>query len=349
MDNEKNKTAVKMSLHGELKVLNDKNGSPYLVLEIPQKEIAPSTDFLSGKIPDEYLQNLSDRNGSDNFHVSILNPLEYGKLSKEEDFQARLEGLLSEFGNKGVSVNVGGIGTAKDDKKDYQAWYLVLESDKMQDARKKLFGLGHTDLHTTLAFKNHDVFGVSKGPETKIYTARDIVENYIENKTANGSPWIPSKKETIFYEDDFGKKMGEIDISQLFYKNKDGTLDEILVAKHSNGEVAVCYVAAEGTYDHIKDMLTMDANRLGHDYSLTDTLGRSMLTGKDTIRDKAIQYTILANIEQRNQQESTSDRLQALLNSQERKTTAGRLKELASLAGRDEQHVNHSPMQGGAC
>lgn len=166
-------------ISGEIKVINDKGGSPYVVLDVPVDIGSIYQKYLSSYQTQNYFENqqLRDKNS---FHVTLVNVAEYSLIKKQNNLH-----LIDNFFNK-KTFDFYSYGIGKAEKSGFETFYIILESNEIDLIRKNL-DLKHRDMHTTIAFNPKDVHGVSKSRETVIYS-NDLIWNFlVKNKFENNS------------------------------------------------------------------------------------------------------------------------------------------------------------------
>ena len=141
--------------------LRDTIGNNYLGIKVPNDVVELFLDDLKeilGVDFDVYTENQQNRDHGD-YHITVINTMDYNRLAKEvgvEKFVNSLEPILN---YEIDDLEMLGVGTAA--KGDNRTYFIVCNSDKL-DAVRSRFGLGNQDFHTTLGFKDKDVFGVPK-------------------------------------------------------------------------------------------------------------------------------------------------------------------------------------------
>lgn len=131
----------------------------YVGGEVPSEHLHKyEEELISLKIPnmDVYMKNRLERDRG-GYHVTFIRPVEFRRLKKEGRFPLTLP--------ESVNFNFVGVGSVKDEERDLQAWYVVLESPEIDSWRSEL-GLPPHGLHITLAFKNSDIHNQVKDKTT---------------------------------------------------------------------------------------------------------------------------------------------------------------------------------------
>ncbi len=141
--------------------LKDTIGNNYLGIKVPNDVVEPFLNDLKEILGDDfdtYTEN-QKRRDRDAYHITVMNVMDYNRLVKEvgvEKFVNSLEPILN---YEIDDLEMLGVGTAA--KGDNRTYFIVCNSDKL-DAVRTRFGLVNQDFHTTLGFKDKDVFGVPK-------------------------------------------------------------------------------------------------------------------------------------------------------------------------------------------
>ncbi len=141
--------------------LKDTIGNNYLGIKVPNDVVDPFLDDLKEILGDDFGTYTTNqkRRDHDAYHITVMNVMDYNRLAKEvgvENFVNSLETILN---YEIDDLEMLGVGTAE--KGDNRTYFVVCNSDKL-DAVRTRFGLGKQDFHTTLGFKDKDVFGVPK-------------------------------------------------------------------------------------------------------------------------------------------------------------------------------------------
>lgn len=158
-------------IKGQVEVIKDRKNNDYLALKINDSIGELFQNFLITNLPEEYIRNQKERD-SNTFHITLVNAMNYQKFVKE----GKVENLQL-LNQQTFELFNYGIGTAIDDKKDSQAWFLVLENGYLDTFRKNL-GLDKQHFHLTLGFKNTDVFTRPKNKNSIVFSPA-ILWDYI--------------------------------------------------------------------------------------------------------------------------------------------------------------------------
>lgn len=110
---------------------------------------------------DEYMENRNVRDLG-HYHCTIISPREFRQLKKAG---IKIEKELEKL--KNIKIDFIGIGSVEDKENDKQAWFVIANSEIVDNWRKNL-NLEKHYLHVTLAFKNADVHNVEKDEKTLI-------------------------------------------------------------------------------------------------------------------------------------------------------------------------------------
>ncbi len=145
-----------------LTYLKDTIGNNYLGLSIQPTMIDNFLDELKRIIGDDdfevYTNNQKKRDHG-NYHLTVINVMDYNKLSSEMGVDKFINSLEPIFKYEIDDLKMMGIGTAT--KNENRAYFIVCESEKLEAIRGR-FNLPKHDFHVTLGFKWKDVFGVPK-------------------------------------------------------------------------------------------------------------------------------------------------------------------------------------------
>jgi len=138
----------------------------YLACQISSSTIARYTPYFREVVGDnkkfELLRNhRSARDGQDH-HMTIFSAEEFAQISTDE-----LEEVKSFMSISWISVL--GIGRAASENKidNFESFFLVCESRKLNEMRKRL-GFSKRDFHITLGFLPEDLHNVSKSKDTLV-------------------------------------------------------------------------------------------------------------------------------------------------------------------------------------
>lgn len=162
-------------ISGKVSIINDRAGQPYLALHINNEIGQLYQSFLSHQIDNEFIENQQKRDHN-SFHVTLINAMHYSKLMKEEKHAININLLTG----KEFKLFSYGIGTAIEENKDKQAWFVILENMELSQWREK-FALPNQDFHITLGFKNGDVFTQRKNQNSKVFDNKLIWNHWVNN------------------------------------------------------------------------------------------------------------------------------------------------------------------------
>lgn len=142
--------------------LKDRLGNNYLGINVPYEIVEPyltKLEELIGKENYEIFTKNQQQRDHGNYHITVINVMDYNKLSKDIGIDKFINSLELVFDYVIDDLEMLGVGMAT--KVDNSAYFVVCQSDKL-DAIRTRFGLGKQDFHITLGFNPKDVFGVSK-------------------------------------------------------------------------------------------------------------------------------------------------------------------------------------------
>ena len=141
--------------------IKDSIGNNYLGIKIPNGTVEPFLNQLKdiiGNDYDEFVENQQRRdNGS--YHMTVINVMDYNKLSKEMGFDKFINSLDKIFKYEIDDMKMMGVGSAE--RGGNRAYFIVCKSEKLEAIRSR-YNLPEHDFHITLGFKSRDVFGVRK-------------------------------------------------------------------------------------------------------------------------------------------------------------------------------------------
>lgn len=155
-------------MKARIEYIKDVIGNNYIGVNIYTDIAYPYLNQLKVHLSDEYetYTKLQKERDNSHYHITVINVMEYNRLSKSmgvDKFINSLEKLLDmEF-----DINLMGLGKAT--KNENNAYFVVVNSNDLQEVRKK-YELPEQDFHITLGFKWKDVFGIRKN---KVIELRD--------------------------------------------------------------------------------------------------------------------------------------------------------------------------------
>jgi hypothetical protein len=152
------------TINKKLCILNDRLGNAYLGIKVYQYEISEFSDMLQAYLGDEYELFANNRISRDgiNYHITVLNVMEF------QPIKDKAIGLV----DTEVYLNLMGIG--KGEGKGNTTYFVIVESEELDYLYNSLYDK-KKDFHITLGFDKKDVFGVSKGLDTKIETKKALI------------------------------------------------------------------------------------------------------------------------------------------------------------------------------
>jgi len=147
--------------------LKDILNNNYIGIKIPNEIVQPYLNFLKEEIGEDnyalYTENQQKRD-RDDYHITVLNVMEFNKLNKELGMDKFVNSLDAVFKYEIDDLKLKGVGTAT--KNENRAYFIVCESDKLNAIRTR-YELEPRDFHVTLGFQYKDVFGVRKNEVMK--------------------------------------------------------------------------------------------------------------------------------------------------------------------------------------
>lgn len=149
-----------------LEYLKDSVGNNYIGINIYKDTVSPFLDRLKNILEGEYDTYVKNQQNRDHghYHITVINVMDYNRLSKEMGIDKFINSLESCFDYEIDDLKLMGLGTAQ--KNDNRAYFIVVNSDKLNQIRER-FNLPPHDFHITLGFKWKDVFGVRKNEVIK--------------------------------------------------------------------------------------------------------------------------------------------------------------------------------------
>jgi hypothetical protein len=156
-----------------LTYLRDSIGNNYVGINIPNEVVEPHLNRLRDILSDDYevCINNQQRRDHGSYHITVINVIEFNRLSKEMGVSKFINSLEPVFKYEIDDLKMLGIGTAK--RNENQAYFIVCQSDKLRSIRDR-YELPEQDFHITLGFLNKDVFGVRKNK------VMDIKSNFLK-------------------------------------------------------------------------------------------------------------------------------------------------------------------------
>jgi len=181
-----------------IQYIKDTLGNNYLGIKIDQSLVQKYLEDLKSVLSEEdfkvYTDNQKKRD-SGGYHITIINVIDYNRLSKEMGIDKFVNSLEPVFDFEIDDLKLLGIGRSQ--RNENTAFYVVCQSDKLDTIRDS-YGLSKQDFHITLGFKWKDVHGVRKNELFKI-----------------NSQFIKTLKEEFYKKENFNfvKKISNYDLS----------------------------------------------------------------------------------------------------------------------------------------
>lgn len=147
--------------------LSDILGNNYLGIKLPNEILQPFlNDFKDIVGEDDYIKytNLQKDRDKGDYHITVINVMDFNRLSKEMGIDKFVNSLNSVFKYEIDDLKMMGVGTAE--RNGNRAYFVVCESEKL-DAVRVRYGLSKHDFHSTIGFLHRDVFGVRKNEVIK--------------------------------------------------------------------------------------------------------------------------------------------------------------------------------------
>lgn len=145
-----------------LTYLKDSIGANYVGINIPESIVEVHLQRLKEILGEEDFQIFTSnqkKRDHNSYHVTVINVMDYNRLSKEMGMSKFIESLELAFKYPVEDLEMLGLGTAS--AKDNRTYFVVCQSDSL-DAVRTRFNLPGHDFHITLGFDKKDVFGVPK-------------------------------------------------------------------------------------------------------------------------------------------------------------------------------------------
>ena len=141
--------------------IKDAVGNNYVGVKIPKGIVDPFLLELKDILGDKYESyiDLQQKRDHNEYHITVINVMDYNKLSKDIGMDKFINSLESDLKYPIDDIQMLGIGTAT--KTTNTTYFVVCRSEKLKAIRDK-YNLPEQDFHITLGFLHKDVFGVRK-------------------------------------------------------------------------------------------------------------------------------------------------------------------------------------------
>lgn len=141
--------------------IKDFLGNYYLGIDIPVNIAKPFLNELEEILGDDYSKytELQKNRDGDKYHITVINCMDYNRLSKEMGSDKFAHSLDLIFKYPIDDIKMLGVGKAQ--KNENTAYFIVCNSEKLTAVRNR-YELRSQDFHTTIGFLYSDVFGVRK-------------------------------------------------------------------------------------------------------------------------------------------------------------------------------------------
>jgi hypothetical protein len=165
--------------------LKDTLGNNYIGINIYPEAVEPYIQKMKDILGDEAQEFIDLQKNRDHgkYHITVINVMDYNKLSKEMGVDKFVDSLEKVFDYPIDDLKFMGLGTAE--KNGNRAYFVVIDSDQLQSIRKR-YDLPNQDFHITLGFKWKDIFGIRKNqvlPEVDPFLKLLKNEYYKNNET----------------------------------------------------------------------------------------------------------------------------------------------------------------------
>ena len=209
-----------------LEYLKDVAGNNYIGVNIYKEMIYQFLDTLKQVLGDEYDEYIKYQQDRDHghHHITVINVMEYNGLAKEMGIDKFVNSLESIFKYDFDDVKLMGLGTAE--KNGNRTYFVVVNSEKLQEVRKK-YNLPNQDFHITLGFKWKDVFGVRKNIVLNI---KDPFLKLLKKKYYKGHETFEFIKDINEFEGDVERDIEPIKIEDTYATFRNGDNDYFTVA-----------------------------------------------------------------------------------------------------------------------
>lgn len=147
--------------------ITDTLGNNYLGIDVSLDTVTPFLNKLKDILSlDNYNKYTTLQQNRDHgkYHITVVNVMEYNKLSKEIGIDKFVNSLEKIFDYEIDDLKMLGIGTAS--KNENRSYFIVCDSDKLNSIRDR-YELPKQDFHITLGYNIRDVFGVRKNEVLK--------------------------------------------------------------------------------------------------------------------------------------------------------------------------------------
>lgn len=207
--------------------IKDTIGNNYIGIPIYPDAVSPYLDKLKYILGEDeykiYVKNQQNRD-HDKHHITVINVMDYNRLSKEMGMDKFINSLESVFDYPIDDLKLMGIGTAE--RNGNRAYFIVCKSDKLQEIRKK-YNLPEQDFHITIGFKHKDVFGVRKNevlPEIEPFLKLLKQEYYNHNET------FEFIKSVDNFDGDKNRDIEPIEIKDTYFTFRCGDLNYYILS-----------------------------------------------------------------------------------------------------------------------
>lgn len=153
-----------------LNILKDTLGNNYVGIHMNMEEVEPFLNQLKEILGDSFEEytKLQQTRDQGKYHITFMSVMEFNSCSKNLGYDKFLNYLNHLFTVNIDDIKLLGLGTAE--KSGNKCYFVVVNSDLLQEARKNL-SLDEKDFHITLGFKWKDVFGVRKNQVMSAYNS----------------------------------------------------------------------------------------------------------------------------------------------------------------------------------
>jgi hypothetical protein len=193
-------------------------GNNYIGINIDTNIVYPFLEQMKEIIGDKYDDYVKYQRDRDNghYHITVINVMDYNRISKEIGMDKFINSLVSIFKYEFDDVKLMGIGTAE--RNGNRCYYIVVNSDKLQEVRKK-YGLSELDFHVTIGFMYKDVFGVRKN---EVINITDPFLKLLKKKYYKENETFEFIKDFEDFEYDINMNIEAIEINKTYATFRSG-------------------------------------------------------------------------------------------------------------------------------
>jgi hypothetical protein len=213
-----------------IKITKDSTGNNYLAIDLEYNLVEPFLNQLQEILGESFEQytKLQQVRDMGKYHITIMTVSEFNHTSKQmgfDKFTNQLQHLL-----KVGFDDIRFLGIGSSEKSENTAYYIVLESELLDEVRNKL-NLDPKDFHVTLGFKWKDVYGV---PKNKVIKTNQTFLTKLKYLYMNEGGTFEFVKGLTNFDYDFFKQIEPIEINETNAKFRCGMNDYFQVSLIDN-------------------------------------------------------------------------------------------------------------------